>query len=92
MSRDYDNGISPESTLPETVAQNNLALRHQLGLFVKWRQQNEQLHQEQRHRISEISQQMSTLQQENAMLRAQLACTKVRKQICHLQIMFLYCI
>lgn len=66
--------------LKETVAQNNLALRHQLGLFVKWRQQNEQLHQEQRHHISEISQQMSSIQQENATLRAQLACTKMPEE------------
>ena len=68
------------SSFAETVAQNNLAMRHQLGLFVKWKQQNEQQHQEQRHRITEISQKISSVQQENATLRAQLACTQVGRK------------
>lgn len=72
--------INENLMLKETVAQNNLAMRQQLGLFVKWKQQNEQLHQEQRQRITEMSQQISSVQQENGTLRAQLACTQLPEE------------
>ncbi|KAK8736239.1 hypothetical protein OTU49_004885 [Cherax quadricarinatus] len=68
--------INENLELKETVAQNNLALRQQLGLVVKWRQQNELHQQEQRKCIHEFTQQLSTLQQENASLRSQLAGSK----------------
>lgn len=55
-------------------------MRQQLGLFVKWKHQNEQQHQEQRHHVTELSQQVASVQQENATLRAQLACTQVGMQ------------
>ncbi|KAG7174452.1 optineurin-like [Homarus americanus] len=68
--------INENLELKETVTQNNLALRQQLGLVVKWRQQNELHQQQQRQRINEFSQQLSSLQQENASLRSQLTGSK----------------
>ncbi|XP_069183029.1 optineurin isoform X2 [Procambarus clarkii] len=68
--------INENLELKETVAQNNLALRQQLGLVVKWRQQNDLHQQQQRQHISEFTQQLSSLQQENARLRAHLAGSK----------------
>ncbi|XP_063867577.1 optineurin-like [Scylla paramamosain] len=72
--------INENLLLKETIAQNNLAMRQQLGLFVKWRHQNEQQHQEQRHHVTELSQQVASVQQENATLRAQLACTQLPEE------------
>ncbi|KAG0712735.1 Optineurin [Chionoecetes opilio] len=70
--------INENLLLKETIAQNNMGMRQQLGLIVKWRQQNEQLQQEQRQQITDLSQQVSSRQQENATLRAQLtACTQL---------------
>ncbi|XP_045127790.1 optineurin-like isoform X3 [Portunus trituberculatus] len=72
--------INENLLLKETIAQNNLAMRQQLGLFVKWKHQNEQQHQDQRHRVTELSQQVASVQQENATLRAQLACTQLPEE------------
>lgn len=63
--------------LAETVAQNNLALRQQLGLVIRWKQQSEAQLQEQRQQAAQGLQQLSSLQQENATLKAHLASVKV---------------
>lgn len=63
--------------MTETIAQNNLALRQQLALVVKWNQQNEQQQHHHRQQLLEFGQQLSSLQQENATLKAHLAGTKV---------------
>ncbi|XP_071530040.1 optineurin-like [Panulirus ornatus] len=72
--------INENLELKETVAQNNLALRQQLGLVVKWRQQNDLYQQQQRQHISEVTQQLSSLQQENATLRTHLAGSKMSEE------------
>lgn len=88
--------------LTETVAQNNLALRQQLSLVVRWKQQSEAQLQEQRQQAAQAVQQLSSLQQENATLKAHLASVKVsvyyidericqgfQKLSCHLY--YIYC-
>ncbi|XP_068241908.1 optineurin-like [Palaemon carinicauda] len=62
--------INENLELKETIAQNNLALRQQLGLVVKWNQQKELIQQQHRQQVSEVAQQLSKLQQENVTLRA----------------------
>ncbi|KAK7076018.1 hypothetical protein SK128_020008 [Halocaridina rubra] len=68
--------INENQELKETVAQNNLALRQQLGLVVKWSQQNEFQQQQHRQQITDLMQQISHLQQENVTFKATLAGTK----------------
>ncbi|XP_042885077.1 optineurin-like isoform X2 [Penaeus japonicus] len=68
--------VNENLELKETIAQNNLALRQQLALVVKWNQQNEQQQHQHRQQLLEFSQQLSSLQQENATLKAHLAGSK----------------
>lgn len=68
--------VNENLELKETIAQNNLALRQQLALVVKWNQQNEQQQHHHRQQLLEFGQQLSSLQQENATLKAHLAGTK----------------
>ncbi|KAK4299465.1 hypothetical protein Pmani_028250 [Petrolisthes manimaculis] len=72
--------INENLELKETVAQNNLALRQQLSLVVRWKQQSEaQLH-EQRQHAAQAVQQLSSLQQENATLKAHVASVKLPEE------------
>ncbi|XP_064119559.1 optineurin-like isoform X2 [Macrobrachium nipponense] len=68
--------INENLELKETIAQNNLALRQQLALVVKWSQQNELHQQQHRQQINEVTQQLSRLQQENVTLKASLVGAK----------------
>ena len=53
----------------ETITQNNLALRQQLGLVARWSQQCESLQQQQRQKLLEFNQQITSLQRENDLLK-----------------------
>ncbi|XP_076067337.1 uncharacterized protein LOC143040321 isoform X2 [Oratosquilla oratoria] len=63
--------INENQELKETIAQNNLALRQQLRLVVRWSQQCEHQQQQQRQQLTQLNHQITKLQQENALLSMQ---------------------
>ncbi|KAF2355742.1 hypothetical protein FHG87_013504 [Trinorchestia longiramus] len=62
--------VNKNLELKESLAQNNLALRHQLALVVRWSQQCQLQQQHQHQQLARAAMHISALQQENASLRA----------------------
>ncbi|XP_018009461.1 optineurin isoform X2 [Hyalella azteca] len=62
--------VTKNLELKETLAQNNLALRHQLALVVRWSQQSQLQKQQQHQNLSRAAMQISALQHENAALKS----------------------
>uniref|UniRef100_A0A2P2HZF1 Optineurin-like n=1 Tax=Hirondellea gigas TaxID=1518452 RepID=A0A2P2HZF1_9CRUS len=73
--------VNQNLELKEALAQNNMALRQQLALVVRWSQQCQQQQQQQQHSLARSQLQLSLLQQENTSLRTAKGCGEQLKGV-----------